>query len=160
MPGSHGPINLNIWTFEEDIFQWLSKAADGKMFNVYFKSISILDSHPGVLKNIFIWIETVVHSQTTISVEKTIIWITTYLTSMRQTSQLQQLWVWHSIFPTSHCILLTMDIFTNVIFQQNSLIHVFVHSLIYKTCIEHLLYYMGIYLQMKKRNKMVYNQGL
>lgn len=70
IPGSHGPINLKIWTFGEDILQWLSRATDGKMFNVYFKSISILDSHPGVLKNIFIWIETVVHHQATISVWK------------------------------------------------------------------------------------------
>ena len=89
MPGSHGPVNLKIWTFEKDILQWLSRATDGKMFNVYFKSISILDSHPGVLKNIFIWIETVVHCRTTIGVENSIIWIATYLTGLRQTLQLQ-----------------------------------------------------------------------
>lgn len=142
MPGSHGPINLKIWTFEEDIFQWLSRATDGKMFHVYFKSISILDSHPGILKNIFIWTETVVHCQTTVSAETTIIWITTYLTGMRQTLQPQPLQMWLSIFPNWHSILHQRHIYKHRFLI--AFIDSCTHSFIHKTCIERLLSYMGI----------------
>lgn len=127
MPGSHGPINLKIWTFGKSILQWLNRATDGKMFNVYFKSISTWDSHPRVFKNIFIWIETVVHCQTTIC-ENIIIWITTSLTGVGQTLRFLGSWIWLTVLPTSYFILLIQDMFANAV---KNIIHSFIHVFMY-----------------------------
>lgn len=86
------------------------------MFNVYFKSISILDSHSEGLKNIFIWIGTVVHSRQQSLLENAIIWITASFAGVGQTLQFQGSWIWPSFLPTTHNVLLIKAIFTNAVF--------------------------------------------
>lgn len=107
-----------VWKYEhgEVILQWLSTATDDNMFNVYFKSISILDLHSEVFKNIFIWIETVVHIRQQSLLENAIIWITTSFTGVGQTLQFQGSWIWPFFLPTTHTVLLIKAIFTNVVF--------------------------------------------